>query len=69
MVIPGLLLPLSLIEVFDLQLISVAFGDVHSIKSAYSMGIEDRIYICFAKHIYVTRCKWNRFDKSDSYPI
>ena len=29
--------------------ISVAFSDVHSIKSAYSAGIEDRIYIRFAK--------------------
>jgi len=32
-----------------IQLISVAFGDVHFIKSAYSAGIEDRIYIRFAK--------------------
>jgi len=32
-----------------MQLISVAFREVNSIKSAYSTGIEDRISIRFAK--------------------
>jgi len=56
-------------KVFFMQLISVASGDVHFMKSVYSVGIEDQINIRFAKHIYVSRCKWNHFDKSDSYPI
>jgi len=32
-----------------MQLIFVAFGDVNSMKSAYSAGIEDQIYIRFAE--------------------
>jgi len=32
-----------------MQLISVAFGGMQSIKSAYNAGVEDRIYIRFAK--------------------
>ncbi len=34
----------------------------------YSAGIEDRIYIHFVK-IYVAKCKWKHFNKSDRYPI
>jgi len=30
-----------------MQFISVAFGGVQSIKSAYNAGVEDRIYIRF----------------------
>jgi len=40
-----------------MSLISSSFGDGDSIKSAYSAGIEDWIYIRFAK----TTCKWNSF--------
>ncbi len=32
-----------------MQRLSGAFVDVNSVKFAYSMGIEDQIYICFAK--------------------
>jgi len=54
-----------------IQLISVAFGDVHFIKSVAYIPRELTIGVIsiLQKHIYVTRCKWNRFDKSDSYPI
>ena len=59
MILPGLL-PFSISAVFDfdiladdiMQLITV-FGDVNSIKSAYSAGIEDRIYIRFAKNTFM----------------
>jgi len=33
--------------------LSLAFGDVHSIRSAYSAGIKDRIYISFAKNTFI----------------
>jgi len=32
-----------------MQLISVAFGGVQFIKSAYNAGVKDRIYIRYAK--------------------
>ncbi len=48
-----------------IQRISIAFFDVNSVKFAYSGGIE-RI---LRRHIYVTKCKWKRFNKSDRYPI
>ncbi len=32
-----------------MQHIFVAFIDVNSVKFAYSVGIKDRIFICFAK--------------------
>ncbi len=32
-----------------MQRISIAFIDVNSVKFAYGAGIEERIYICFAK--------------------
>ncbi len=32
-----------------MQRLCIAFIDVNSIKFAYSAGIEERIYICFAK--------------------
>jgi len=38
----------------------------------FSMGAKTYSHHCISvlqKHIYVTRCKWNRFDKSDSHPI
>ncbi len=44
------------------------FVDVNFIKFIYSAGIEDRIYIHFVK-IYVAKCKWKRFNKSDRYQI
>ncbi len=37
-------------------------------KFKYSVRIEDRIYIRFVK-IYVAKCKWKRFIKSDRYLI
>ncbi len=52
-----------------MQRLCIAFIDVNSVKFAYSVGIEERIYICFAKNIYVAKCKWKRFNKSDRYPI
>jgi len=51
-----------------MQLKSFAVGGVHSIKSAYSAGVEDWIFIRFAK-THFSWCKWNHFDKSDSCPI
>jgi len=35
------------------------------------MALELLIGFIFAlrRHIYVGKCKWNRFNKSDSYPI
>ncbi len=38
------------------------------VKFIYSAGIEDRIYIHFVK-IYVAKCKWKHFNKSDRYQI
>ncbi len=36
-----------------MQLISIAFIDVNAMKFAYGTGIEERIYIRFAKtHLY-----------------
>ncbi len=46
-----------------MQCISIAFIDVNSVKFAYGVGIEERIYIDFAK------TQWKRFNKSDRYPI
>ena len=40
---------LKLADDHKIQLIFVAFSDVNSIKSAYSAGIKDRIYIRFAE--------------------
>ncbi len=40
-----------------MQCISIAFIDVNSVKFAYGVGIEERIYIDFAKT--------QRFNKSD----
>ncbi len=46
-----------------MQCISIAFIDVNSVKFAYGVGIEERIYIDFAK------TQWKRFNKSNRYPI
>ncbi len=46
-----------------MQCISIAFIDVNSVKFAYGVGIEERIYIDFAK------TQWKRFNKSNRYLI
>jgi len=59
-------------KVFFMQLISVASGDVHFMQSVYiyiAWELKIRLISVLQKHIYVCRCKWNHFDKSDSYPI
>ncbi len=48
------------------QRISIAFIDMSSVKFAYSMGIEELIYITY---MYVAKFKWKRFNKSDIFPI
>ncbi len=54
-----------------MQHICIAFVDMNSVKLAYCTGIEERIYICFAKSrlcgqvgvcdIYRLRCYRNSF--------
>ncbi len=51
-----------------MQCLSFDFVDVKFVKFKYSAGIEVRIYFRFAKtHLF--KCKWERFNKSNRYPI
>lgn len=51
-----------------MQRISVAFVEVNSAKFAYSVGIEDQIYIHFAEMLML-KCKRNCLNKSDGNTI
>ncbi len=49
--------------------ISIAFIDVNSVKFAYGACIEELFISVLQRHIFVAKCKWKRFNKSDRYPI
>ncbi len=63
-------MPRSPVAVFDLetadrQRISVAFLDVNSVKFADSAKLKIRFKSVLRRHIYVAKCKWKRFNKSN----
>jgi len=48
-----------------IQIITVAFGDVNSVKSAYSALFEDQIYIRCVETYLCDQVQMESFDKSD----